>query len=79
LTPPEVAKLLRVSPDTVVSWVKSGLLRGYNVGRAGCKRKRFRIDRSDLEDFKASRVPCPRVKAARRPQAPRGDVPHYFR
>ena len=30
-TVPEVAKFLRVRPDKVLSWIRSGRLRGYNV------------------------------------------------
>ena len=32
LTPPEIAKLLRVSPDKVLAWIRSTKLRAIIVG-----------------------------------------------
>ncbi len=51
LTPPEVAKRLRVSPETVIGWIKADELKAINAGRRGCVRPRYRILESDLEDF----------------------------
>lgn len=45
-TPEEVARLLRVKPVTVHSWLRIGKLRGYKVGG-----KLWRITREQLEEF----------------------------
>ncbi len=51
LTVPEVAKLLRVSPDKVLSWIRSGRLRGYNIAERENGRPKYRINRDDLDAF----------------------------
>ncbi len=50
LTPPEIAKLLRVSPDTVLGWIRRAELRAVNVG-SGMKRPRYRVSRASLDEF----------------------------
>ena len=40
---PEVAKFLRVRPDKVLSWIRSGRLRGYNVAEKENERKPCRL------------------------------------
>lgn len=45
LTVEEVAENLRVNPDTVRSWIRSGELDAINVGG------KYRIYQSDLDDF----------------------------
>lgn len=49
LTPAEVAKMLRVSAETVRNWCRSGELPSMKVGR------QYRIAVADFEAFKASR------------------------
>ena len=51
LTVPEVAKLLRVRPDKVLSWIRSGRLPGYNVAEKEQGRPKYRVNPSDLDDF----------------------------
>jgi excisionase family DNA binding protein len=51
LTVPEVAKLLRVRPDKVLAWIRSGRLRGYNVAEKEQGRPKYRVNPSDLDDF----------------------------
>ena len=48
LTVDEVAKQLRVSPETVRAWIRSGELEAINVGK-------YLIYPSALEDFKERR------------------------
>ncbi len=55
LTPPEVAKLLRVRPDKVLAWIRSGRLRGYNVAEKENGRPKYRVNRADLEAFTQQR------------------------
>ncbi|QBD80465.1 DNA-binding protein [Ktedonosporobacter rubrisoli] len=45
LTVEEVAAEIRVHPDTVRSWIRSGELVAVDIGRG------YRIYRSDLNDF----------------------------
>jgi hypothetical protein len=54
LTPPEIGRRLRVTPERVIGWIKSGQLRACNVGD-GAIRPRWRIAAADLETFLAAR------------------------
>ena len=65
LTPPEVAKIYRVNPDKVISWIRSGELRAINTSN-GSIRPRYLIDSADLEAFEQAREFIPQV-APRRP------------
>lgn len=69
LSPPEVAKRLRVKPDKVIGWIRSGRLRAVDVGN-GRRRPRFRIDPADLADFLESRQVQAPARRGRRPRAP---------
>ena len=55
LTPPEVARLLRVDPHTVIAWIRGGELRAVNVARRESRRPRFRVFAKDLEEFARKR------------------------
>jgi excisionase family DNA binding protein len=57
LTVPEVAKLLRVSPDKVLSWIRSGRLRGFNVAETETSRPKYRVSPEELEAFINVRMP----------------------
>lgn len=57
LTVDEVAKLLRVSIETVRNWIRSGELVALDMGN------KYRIYPSDLEDFKERRRTKKRPKA----------------
>ncbi|MBX3433687.1 MAG: helix-turn-helix domain-containing protein [Pirellulales bacterium] len=64
LTPPEVGKLLRVAPETVIKWIKTGFLRASNVATG--KRPSYRIRPDDLEAFLDRRlVEVPRTNSRR--------------
>lgn len=70
LTPPEIARLLRVSPDKVAAWIRSGRLRATNVGAAS--RPRWRVSREDFDTFLDSRQnPVPAAPDRRRKKKPR--------
>lgn len=63
LTPPEIAKYLRVRKDKVLGWIHSGELKATNVSDSA--RPRYRIEEADFEDFKLRRssrseIPTPR-------------------
>lgn len=71
LTPPEVARLLRVASGKVLGWIRRGELRAVNVGNKG--RPRFRVGRNCLDVFLAAREvrtppPSQPTKKWRRPE-----------
>lgn len=70
MTVPEVAKHLRVRPDKVLSWIRSGRLRGYDVAEKEGGHPRYRVNPADLEAFlqgRATSTPSP----VRRPRKAR--------
>jgi excisionase family DNA binding protein len=63
LTPPEIAKLLRVSSEKVLGWIRKAELTAINVGDGN--RPRYRVRREDLDSFLGSREvqpPAPRIR-----------------
>ena len=74
LTPPEIAKLLRVSSEKVLNWIRKAELKAVNVSEGF--RPRYRIRREDLHLFLRSREvqpPAPRASRVRRkPLTPEG-------
>ena len=66
LTPPEIARLLRVSPEKVLGWIRRAELKAVNVSN-GFSRPRYRVSRESLEEFLQTReVPPPRPRPERR-------------
>ncbi|MCL4206586.1 MAG: helix-turn-helix domain-containing protein [Pirellulaceae bacterium] len=60
LTAGQVARLLRVRDAKVLSWLRSGQLRGADLSeRPGRGKARWRISRDDLRAFLESRQPRP--------------------
>src|SRR5437660_1713006 len=51
LTPPEAAALLRVKPDRLINFIRSGELRASNIATKLSGRPRFRIAKADLQLF----------------------------
>jgi excisionase family DNA binding protein len=81
LTPPEVARLLRVSADKVLGWIRRGELKAVNVSNRD--QPRYRVRREHLEEFLAAREvqpPAPRTpRKQRRPAGRLGnDVIEFF-
>lgn len=71
LTPPEIAKRLRVSPAKVLTWIRKGELRAVNLSNSF--RPRYRVCPDALEDFLQSReVQPPPPRQRRRRQPPEG-------
>jgi excisionase family DNA binding protein len=72
LTPPEIAKELRVRESKVGSWIKSGQLTAVDVSERPGGRPRWRIRRDDLDDFlrrRQSQPPPPKpIRRRRRPE-----------
>ena len=77
LTPPELARALRVDVHTVLDWIKSGQLRAVNVGTPG-KRPRWRIDPADVAAFEATRTAQPQGRTPRRKKSASGWQYQYF-
>lgn len=72
LTPEEVATLCGVSIDTVNGWIKSGDLKAFDFAGSNAKRRRWRVTREQLENFKQRRASVTPVEPIRRQ---RPDVP----
>ncbi len=53
MTPPQVAELLGVSPETVISWIRSKMLKASNLATG--HRPSYRVTRDSLDDFLDSR------------------------
>jgi excisionase family DNA binding protein len=51
LTPPAVAELLGVSADKIIGWILAGELVAANLATTTVGRPRYRIARTDLDDF----------------------------
>ena len=56
MTVPEVAKFLRVRPNKVLSWIRSGRLRGYNIAERENGRPKYRVNPDNLEAFMQQRA-----------------------
>jgi excisionase family DNA binding protein len=63
LTPPEIAKLLRIFPEKFLGWIRRAELKVINVGDGN--RPRYRIRREDLHSFLRSREVQPPVPRPR--------------
>jgi excisionase family DNA binding protein len=76
LTPPEVARHLRVNADKVLAWIRSGELRAVNVATGLAGRPRWRVSLADLKAFIARRSarPAPAPRRRKRP----AEVIEYF-
>lgn len=78
LTPPQIARRLRVKPEKVVGWIRQGELRAINVAHRGSRRPRFRIEQADLDNFLTSRTVKRREPPKRRQRSRAGDVIQFF-
>jgi excisionase family DNA binding protein len=56
LTPNELAKLLRISPDKVRAWITAGELPAVNVADAKCGRPRYIILPHHLAEWEQRRA-----------------------
>ncbi len=78
LKPPQAARLLGVSPDSVLTWIHSGELRAANLTRTHGKRPRWRIHRADLVAFLSRRAATPPPKPQRRRRRQDATVTEYY-
>jgi hypothetical protein len=79
LTPPQLAKRLRVAPETVLGWIRSGELVAANLAARNRRRPRYHIDPRDVEEFLKGRRPKPKSEIKRPPkrQMPEGMIRYY--
>ena len=68
-TPPEIAKELRIRPDKVLTWIRSGELVAVNLAENIGGRPRWRISEADLQDFLRRRQATPPPKQTRQRRA----------
>jgi hypothetical protein len=78
MTPPELARMWRISPDKVLAWIHSGELRATNMAARLGGRARYRIDWTDAVEFEERRAVQPPAKTPRRRQKPSGNVIEFF-
>lgn len=76
LTPNEVAKLLRVSPDKIRSLIKRGELSAIDLGVRGGK-PRFIVLPRHLEEFERRHRAATPTKPAPRPRRAVGQIDFY--
>jgi hypothetical protein len=65
-TPNELAKVLRVSPDRIRSWIKTGQLGAIDTATTLCRRPRYVILPHLLAEFERRRAAGPPPKPQRR-------------
>jgi excisionase family DNA binding protein len=70
LTPREVARLLRVSPDRVRAWIASGELGAIDTARHRCGRPRYVVLPHHLAALEAARRAGPPPRPPRRRSRP---------
>ena len=71
-TPPNLAKLLGVSRNTVLNWIRRGELKAFNTAKAG-KPPRWRLRADDARDFAEKRQNAGRSEPACKRPSPWGD------
>lgn len=78
LSPPEVAALLGVAAIKVTRWILSGELRATDVSTGRKVKPRWRVKRTDLEEFLAGRSNRPAAAVTRRKPAATTDQNVYY-
>jgi excisionase family DNA binding protein len=78
LSPPDAAKVVGVSPDKIRTFIERNELAACNLALNLGGRPRWRIRRSDLEDFLKRRAANAVVKTSRRIRRQPVDVIEFF-
>jgi hypothetical protein len=70
-TPPQLAKLLQVSPQKIRAWIASGTLGAINTATHECQRPQYVVLEHHLREFEQRRsaAPPPKPKRPRRKPA----------
>jgi hypothetical protein len=78
LTPNELARVWRVSPDWIRALIRSGEIGAVNTARHRCGRPRFVILPHHLAEWEQRRrTPTPEVPKPKRKKKPTGFVDYY--
>jgi len=77
LTPPQIARILRVRPDKVRAWIRRGRLRASDMAENRGGPPRYRVEWSDFHDFIQNRLVQPLTPRRRSRPTPEG-VTEYF-
>lgn len=77
LNPAEVAKMFRVKPETVIRWVRAGLLPGTNVALPEATRERWRFTQANIDEFQRRRASKPAPVASPRRAKSRDAIREY--
>lgn len=75
LTPPRAAKLLGITPEAVIAMIRSGELKGSNIGN-GNQRQRFRVTKTAIDSYLESKNVNPPNKNRR--EAKPNDIIEFF-
>jgi len=78
LTAGDVAEHLRTKVDTVLSMIRSGELRAFDVSRPGSRKPRWRIDPDALESLLTARSAKKTPRRTRRGKQQIQNVTEYF-
>jgi excisionase family DNA binding protein len=76
LTPPQIARMLKVKPDKVRAWIRKGRLKATNMATNNGGRARYRVEWADFHAFIRERQIQPPVSRRRRRRPSK--VPEYF-
>lgn len=66
LTPPELARRWRCTPETILAHIRAGRLRAFTLSPPTAKRPRWRIASSAVEEFENVHTAQQPVKSPRR-------------
>jgi excisionase family DNA binding protein len=77
MTPREVAKYLRVSPDRVRAWIKKNVLAAVNTASTRCGRPRWVVLPHHLAEWEQGRRANPPPKPLPRRRQPADFVDYY--
>jgi hypothetical protein len=67
-TPPELAKLWRVSPEKIIAFIRGEELAAFDAARKGASRPRWRITPDAVRAFEHGRQATPRPELPPRRQ-----------
>jgi hypothetical protein len=70
MTPAELGRLLRVSPDRIRAWIKSGELGAIDTARHRCGRPRYVILPHHLAEWERRHAAATTLKPPRRSRQP---------
>jgi hypothetical protein len=78
LTPREIAQRWACKTDTVLALIHTGQLRGFNIGKPGALKGRYRVALDSLVEFENLRGAGPKTRTARPKRQTSDDYVSYF-